>query len=161
MRWLLLVACYLPHLLMSQVINGQKELVVTPEERYAQNIQLEYINDVYIPINVVDAMSEIDRLSDDKGKARLLETDEQNAADKLVMGLGKWLIVNWNFYEGSRLSHKLKEYGVTHPDDMAKFLIVSYHRHLRQAPQELEKRGKAYFDKRKKDQEIKNAQKID
>lgn len=152
MKWLFITLCFIPMALCSQ-----DEAVLSPEELYAKNIKLEYINDVYIPADVAEAMAEIDRLSDETGRARLLETDEQNAADKLVMGLGKWLIVNWNFYPGSRLAHKLKDYGVSHPDDMAKFLIVSYHRHLRQVPLELEKRGKVYFDKRKKDQEIKNA----
>ncbi len=159
MRWLPIVLFILPQLIFGQDIFVDKDApVLTQEEKYAQNIKLEYINDVYIPKDVADAMSEIDRLSDETGRSRLLETDEQTAADVLVMGLGKWLIVNWNFYDGSRLSHKLKDYGVSHPDDMAKFLIVSYHRHLRQVPQELEERGKVFYDQRKKEQELRAAQ---
>ena len=153
MKWTFIILCLATTSLWSQETTN-----LSPEELYAQNIKLEYINDVYIPKDVADAMLEIDRLSDEVGRAKLLETDEQNAADKLVMGLGKWLIVNWNFYPGSRLAHKLKDYGVSNPDDMAKFLIVSYHRHLRKVPLELEKRGKVYYDKRKKDQELRNAQ---
>jgi len=129
------------------------------EAQYQENIQKEYINDIYIPIDIADAMKQIDLLSDEPGRARLLEADEQLAADRLVMGLGKWMIVNWNFYEGSRLSHRIKGYGVSHPDDMAKFLIVSYHRYLRNAPLELEERGKSFYDTRKENQEKRNAKK--
>ena len=138
---------------------AQDDQLLSQEEQYAYNIQQEYINDVYIPENIPDALAQLDELSDEAGRTKLLEADEQLAADRLVMGLGKWMIVNWNFYEGSRLSHVLKQYGVTHPDDMAKFLIVTYHRHLRKAPLELEERGKVFFGKRKSDQEKRNAEK--
>lgn len=127
------------------------------EELYAFNIQQTHINDVYIPEDVQDAMSELDRLSDESGRSKFLETDEDNAARILVKGLGRWMIVNWNFYDGSRLSHYLKGMGVSHPEDMAKFLIVSYHRHLRGADQELALRAKIYEEKRKADQEKRNA----
>ncbi len=139
---------------MSQAQNNAEQEY---QEQYAINIAQESINGIYIPADVTEAMIELDRLSDDAGRSKLLETDEQHAADVLVMGLGKWMVVNWNFYEGSRLSHKLKEYGVTHPDDMAKFLIVSYHRHLRGVPQELESRGAAFYEIRKKEQEARIA----
>jgi len=129
-------------------------------EQYEANIQLEYINDIYIPSDVADAMKQIDDLSNEEGRARLLEANEDLAAERLVFGLGKWMIVNWNFYEGSRLSHHLKSFGVSLPNDMAKFLIVSYHRYLRDAPLELEERGNKIFDLRKKEQEERNKAKV-
>jgi len=128
------------------------------EELYAINIQQTHINDVYIPIDVDEAMVELDRLSDEAGRSKFLETDEDNAARVLIKGLGRWMIVNWNFYDGSRLSHYLKEMGVSHPNDMAKFLIVSYHRYLRGAEQEYAARAKIYEEQRKADQEKRNAE---
>ncbi len=130
------------------------------QKQYEENIQLEYINEVYIPVDVMDAMKQIDDLSNEAGRARLLEANEKLAAERLVFGLGKWMIVNWNFYEGSRLSHQLKTYGVTLPDDMARFLIVSYHRYLRDAPLELKERGNAIYEIRKQEQEERNKQKV-
>ncbi|MFT4565430.1 MAG: hypothetical protein ACI9FN_000383 [Saprospiraceae bacterium] len=129
-------------------------------KKYEENIQLEYINDVYIPIDLMDAMKQIDDLSNEEGRARLLEANEELAAERLVFGLGKWMIVNWNFYEGSRLSHHIKSYGVTLPDDMARFLIISYHRYLRDAPIELKERGNKIFDLRKQEQEERNKQRV-
>ena len=56
---------------------------------------------------------------------------------------------NWNFYEGSRFSHYLKEMGVSFPDDMASFVIISYHRHLNGRELELEKRSAEIAEKRR------------
>ncbi len=146
-------------LLTASVILSQKDYEAEYMDRYNKNIQLEYINEVYIPSDVMDALAQIDALSNEAGRKRLLEAPEDLAAERLVLGLGKWMIVNWNFYEGSRLSHHLKTYGVTFPEDMAKFLIVSYHRHLRGVPLDLEQRGQTFYDLRKKEQDIRNSKK--
>jgi len=122
------------------------------EEQYAFNIVQTHINDVYIPENIEDALVQLDELSNEAGRSKFLEADEATAAKVLVKGLGRWMMVNWNFYEGSRLSHYLKEMGVTHPEDMAQFLIVSYHRYLREVPQEYDTRAAKYEDQRKDDQ---------
>jgi len=126
------------------------------EAKYQELIQLEYINDVYIPVDIPDAMDQLNMLSNEQGRAKLLEADEELAAERLVLSLGKWMILHWNFFEGSRLSHRLRDYGLSHPDDMARFLIVTYHRYLREVPLELEKRGAIYFDQRKAEQEARN-----
>jgi len=127
---------------------------------YEENIKLEYINEVYIPRNIEDAIEQLDALSNEEGRAKMIEGSEEVVADRLVFGLGKWMIVNWNFYEGSRLSHHIKTYGVTLPDDMAKFLIVSYYRHLKEVPLELEKRGEDIFKQRQKEQQARNNSRI-
>jgi len=135
--------------------NGQsKEDVIT---QYEFNIQQEYINDVYIPSDVMDAMKQLDLLSNEEGRAKLVEAPEEVIGDKLILGLGRWMTVNWNFYEGSRISHALRKYGVTLPEDQAKFMIVSYHRYLRNVALECEQRGKKWFDLRKKEQEERRA----
>ena len=151
---LLISFLFCPVFLLAQTAEEQAY-----NDQYERNIQLEYINEVYIPLNVDEALEELDRLSDEGGREKFLEAEENLVADRLIYGLGKWMTVNWNFYEGSRLSHHLKEYGLSHPEDMAHFLIVTYHRHLRQAPLDLRKRGSIYFEKRKKEQESRNLQK--
>ena len=154
MKFLLCFVVLCPIISSAQILTDEEFNKI-----YQENIQKEFINDVYIPIDVADAMKQLDLLSDDKGKSKLLEADENLAADRLVYGLGKWMIVYWNFYEGSRLSHHLKEYGLSHPEDMAKFLITTYHRYLRNAPLELKERGAIFFEKRKREQEVRNSQK--
>ena len=58
--------------------------------------------------------------------------EEKEVCKKLHFGIGRWMILNWNFYEGSRLSHYLKQEGLLHPDDMAQYILRTLHRHLNQ-----------------------------
>lgn len=124
--------------------------------QYEANILLEEINGIYIPIDINDAMKQLDRLSSEEARKKMLEANEKLVADRLYFGLGKWMLVKWNLYEGSRISHVLKGLGVTDPDDMAKFLIISYHRHLRNADLEIDKRAGEIHELRKKEQEERN-----
>ncbi len=134
--------------LMSIAQTSEEELLKT----YEENIQKEYINGIYIPEDIHDALSKLDELSNDSGRAKFLEAEETVIAERLIHGLGKWITLNWNFYEGSRLCHHLKTYGLSHPEDMAAFIIVSYHRHLRKVPLELHERGKIYKEQRYREQ---------
>ena len=47
-------------------------------------------------------------------------------------------MINWGLEEGSRISHYLKEHGVTFPDDMVEVIIVTWHRQLNNQPLRLE-----------------------
>ena len=109
----------------------------TPEEyqaNYEKRIKMEMINGVYIPADLEDAFSELDRLSDPAGLIQFKEAPEDSIRRKLHFGLGRWIMVNWGLEEGSRISHYLKERGVSHPDDMVEVLIITWHRRLNQQP---------------------------
>ena len=124
-----------------------------------------YINGVYIPKDIAEAYDEFIHLSPDESIAQFKLMDEVIAAKKLHFGIGRWMIVNWSFYEGSRLSHVLREAGLLHPDDMAGVLIRVFHRKLNGNPENLEnlvseykairveeqkKMGSIHFDKTNK-----------
>ena len=108
------------------------------DSAYAERIQMEEIDGVYIPANIGDAFDELERLSSPADLEKYKMADEETVRTKLHFGLGRWMIHNWGFYDGSRLSHYLKEMGLEHPDDMAKFLLVSFHRHLNEKPLDIE-----------------------
>ena len=61
------------------------------------------------------------------------------------------MIYNWGFYQGSRLSHYLKGLGLEHPDDMARFMIVSWHRHLNEKPLDIKLQVDYYFKLREQE----------
>jgi hypothetical protein len=103
---------------------------VSFEERYERNIKKSRINGVYIPKDLEEAMTELVALSTEEAIAKFKAGEEELVARRLHFGLGRWMIYNWNFYEGSRFSHYLKEKGINHPDDQARFVIVSLHRKL-------------------------------
>ena len=119
---------------LAQVQDQEAEF----DSAYALRIQMEEIDGVYIPANLGDAFDELQRLSTPADLEKFKLADEQTVRDKLHFGLGRWMIYNWGFYQGSRLSHYLKELGLEHPDDMAKFLLVSFHRHLNDQPLNIE-----------------------
>ena len=118
---------------------------------YAVRIQMEEIDGVYIPIDLDDAFVELNRLSSTSDREKFKSATEEIVRDKLHFGLGRWISHNWGFYMGSRFSHYLRELGLEHPDDMTKFMLVSWHRHLNGKPIEVEEQVQYYFKKREQE----------
>jgi hypothetical protein len=104
------------------------------QKEYNKNIKLTKINGVYIPASLEEAFSRLERLSPPASIAKFQSGEESIVAKKLHYGIGRWMINNWNFFGGSRFSHMLKIKGVVHPDDMAQFVIRTFHRHLNNKP---------------------------
>ncbi len=121
------------------------------EAEYKKNIRKSKINGIYIPRDLNDAFREIIALSPEESILKYKGAPEEVVARKLHHGLGKWMIAKWSFYNGSRLSHLLKGMGVTHPDDMAQFILRSFHRHLNSVPLESKKLAEEYKEKREKE----------
>lgn len=113
--------------------DGERTVMTKAEidKRYQENIKKSKIDGVYIPTDTADAIKEIKTLAPEDGLNQFAEiVDENEAARKLYFGLGRWMGINWSFYEGSRLSHHLKQNGLVHPDDMIIFLLTVLHRDL-------------------------------
>lgn len=120
------------------IAQNSEEDGLTFEERYELNIKKSRINGVYIPVDLEDAFNEIKALSTQEALSKFTAGEEAVVAKKLHFGIGRWMIVNWNFYEGSRFSHFLKELGIHHPDDQAQFVIITLHRKLNNKPLNIE-----------------------
>ena len=110
------------------------EAEVAYKAKYEKNIKLTKINGTYIPGTLKEAHKRITKLTPKESIAKFKSAPEKEVCKKLHFGIGRWLIINWNFYEGSRISHLLKTKGVLHPDDMAQFLLRTYHRTLNDKP---------------------------
>ena len=126
-------------LCLSQPAGAQKppENKEEYEQAYQQRIKQEYLYEVYIPADLTDAFIQLNRLIDEPSKQKFKTLDEEEAANKLFFSLGRWIAHNWGFYGGSRLSHFLRNLGITHPEDMAQFIIITYHRNLNRKPLEV------------------------
>lgn len=122
---------FLP-LLLPVLLFGQKPADTDAEydQAYERRIKQEQLHGVYIPADLGDAFAQLNTLIDREAKQRFMQADEEEAVRRLHFSLGRWIIHNWGFYGGSRLSHYLKGIGLHHPDDMARFIIRSYHRNL-------------------------------
>lgn len=143
--WLFLMLMALATLLPAQ----------TPAEyeaNYAKRIRMEIINGVYIPADLEDAFVELERLSETKGLAEFKSAPEDSIRRRLHFGLGRWILVNWGLEEGSRISHYLRQKGVSNPDDMVEVIILSWHRHLNGRPVKLEEEVAAIEKRRQEEQ---------
>jgi len=126
------------------ISNGEAQVIAEEnsesakayEKEYAKNIKLTKINGVYIPGTLKEAFKRLNKLSPQEAVVKFQSAPEKKVCKSLHFGLGRWMIENWNFYSGSRLSHLLKNKGVLHPDDMAQFMLRTYHRHLNGLPLE-------------------------
>ncbi len=121
------------------------------EKGYQQRIQLEYIDGVYIPKDLSDALIQLNKLAEPESKEKFKNASEDEAVNKLHFSLGRWIALNWGFYEGSRLSHSLKGMGVHHPEDMARLLIRSFHRSLNKNPIAMKEQLAAIAEKQERE----------
>ncbi len=133
------------NLVVAQETNYEREY----ESEYQTRITKTHINGRYIPKDIEDAMIELDRLIDEPSKQKLKSVSEEVAVRRIHFTFGRWMILNWGFYEGSRLSHYLKSKGVTYPDDMASALIAWYHRKLNGKPLLIDELASFYSERRK------------
>ena len=100
------------------------------QKEYLENIKLTKLNGVYIPGTLKEAFKRITKLTPKESLTKFSSGAEEEVCLKLHYGIGRWMIQNWNFYGGSRFSHYLKQKGLLHPDDMAQFVLRTFHRHL-------------------------------
>lgn len=127
--------------------NNEKEF----EKQYQERIKQEKLNGVYIPKNLDDALLQLDKLITADAKIKIKSISEDSVRFRLHARLGQWIIMNWGFYGGSRLSHYLRSAGVTYPDDMADFILMAYHRKLNGKPYSIKELATGFRDRRKMD----------
>lgn len=118
---------------------------------YQERIKKDRIGGTYIPKNLDDALAELDKRIEPASRMKIRALPEDSVCTELHFRLGSWMISNWSFYEGSRISHYLKSAGVTYPDDMADFLLIAYHRRLNNIPVNIRDLATEFKSKRKQE----------
>lgn len=126
--------------------NSQDEF----ERQYQERIKKDRLGGVYIPRNLDDALVQLNKLTSEESRKLFKSIPEDTVCQIMHNRLGQWMISNWSFYEGSRLSNYLRSAGVTYPDDMADFLILAFHRHLNGHPVPIKELAIEFKEKRKK-----------
>ncbi len=121
------------------------------ERQYQERIKKDKLNGTYIPKNLEETMVELDKRISVDSRAKLKSIPEGMVCDVMHNRLGQWIILNWGFYGGSRLSHYIKSAGITFPDDMADFLILAYHRRLNDKPVGIRELATEFKAKRKQE----------
>jgi hypothetical protein len=122
-------------LVMPTLLTAQQKNNKDPyQEKYEWRLRQEVLYGTYIPKDVNDVFMELNKKIDQPSKNKFKSLPEEQATSKLFFSLGRWMTHNWGLYEGSRLSKHLQDFGIYHPDDMVRFLIIAYHRSLNQKP---------------------------
>lgn len=123
------------------------------QRQYQERIKKDKLAGVYIPKNLDDALAQLDKLTSPESRDKFKTIPEDSVCMIMHNRLGQWIIMNWGFYGGSRLSHYLKSAGVTYPDDMADFLILAYSRKLNGKPVNIKELATKFREKRKKERD--------
>ena len=127
-------------------------------DNYQWRIKQQYLYDTYIPLNPQEAFLELESKSQTKALQKFAAVSEDSIYGRLQLSLGKWIVKNWQLNKGSRLSHYFYEAGLAHPEDMAEFLIIGFHRYLnerdlftdRLIERLVKRRKEIYFESQKK-----------
>lgn len=104
------------------------------DSAYLSNIKKSTLYGVYIPRDIDDALDKLMELTTEEARKPMVRVNEDTIARKLHFGLGRWMEYNWNFVEGSRFSHVLRQKGFTYSDDMVKYMLVLFHRKVSNKP---------------------------
>jgi len=137
MRYFLVIISFLMLGGVANAQTSQEKQIAKFEKEYQKRIKKQRLYGIYIPKDIGDSFAQLNRLTSQSSKQAFKNAPEEVAVRKLHFSLGRWIIHNWGFYGGSRLSHHLKGIGVTHPDEQARLLIRSYHRFLNDKPLEI------------------------
>lgn len=133
-------------------IRQESSAKMPSDSLYNENIKKSRLYGVYIPRDVEDALVRLDKLTDETAREPLKKIHEDTMARKLFFGLGRWMEYNWNFEEGSRFSHYLRKKGLVYTEDMTRFMLITYHRHITGKDLKSESLVKRILDERKKKQ---------
>ncbi|MCB0517437.1 MAG: hypothetical protein H6577_17345 [Lewinellaceae bacterium] len=117
------------------------------EEKYQWRLRQDELYGVYIPKDINEVFLELNKKMDEPSKTKFKAMPEDEATSKLFFSFGRWMTYNWSFYDGSRLSKYIQGMGIYDPEDMARFLIIAYHRSLNRKPLEIKELVKTFQEK--------------
>ena len=103
----------------------------------------------YIPRDLDDALTEVDRIMGAKGREDVLKASEREMI-QYHFGLGQWMRNNWGLWKGLGLAQYFNQLGIHHPDDMSGIILDSYWRRIHGKPIDLEGQVRYYQDYWKK-----------
>lgn len=89
-----------------QITKKQKQ---KREEEFKKRLTLSEINGIYIPINMQECMTELDKILNYESKSELKKPTQFNDFNGHMGGLGMWIRNNWGINGGSRLLQYFKD----------------------------------------------------
>lgn len=105
-------------------------IVISESDENSEEIfkNYEYIEGVYIPKNLDETYTELNKLLKRKHKNNLFKNEESEFLTSQHFRLGKYIRNEWGLWRLSRLYLWFKDKGVTHPDDISAIILKYYFR---------------------------------
>lgn len=111
--------------------------------------QQAYLNGRYIPKDEIDAFKKLLDISSQEGIEKFKNAPEDKIRGNLHFKLGGWMAQNWKLFTGSRLTYYLNRKGLSFPDHMIEYLIITFHRYLNDQPLNSDELIAEFIEKRK------------
>lgn len=152
--FLLLIITFLLTILDCSGLEAQlvvdKPLDSTQIKEYAKRVRMPRIDGKYIPIDLADALKELDKIMDPKALATFKAMSEDDARRKTHYNFGRFLMLRWGMVDGSRLTEWFRQNKIFNVDDMVDCVITTYHRKINGLPLQFEELAKYYYKKQQK-----------
>ena len=95
-------------------------------EEYNKMLQQDSINGFYIPKNISECFSELDRLLKKEDIKEIKSLNNKTGTIMFHLTLGMWIINNWGLWGGSRLQTYMMERTQDEPDGMSAMILEIY-----------------------------------
>lgn len=136
---------------LEAIIDSRFKLNLSPEESSLRNDKKDTINGTYIPMNIEDAISQLDFMLPEDFKVKAREMEENDFRARAHSSFGLTHIRNgWELYNDSRLYWYFRNLGIDYVDDMSGLVVVSYYRHLNNLDIRLEQQIESTLKSRRK-----------
>ena len=111
--------------------NEMDSLNLEKENQYKIDIIADSIDGVYIPADIHDCFTELNRLLNDSTKLMIKEKNTAFDLSEYHMGIGRWMRNNWRLWSGSRLQTYFINKNVKHPDNISGIILFAYSNYLK------------------------------
>jgi len=133
-------------------ISRNPKVVATQDlETYKTKVcKKDSLSGFYIPIDIMDAHKELDKMLADSAKLKLKNGESSH------YGLGRQLRNYWGLWSGGRLKCYFAEMELYHPDNISSFILSTYRMKLNNQQKNLDSLIQAYSKSEKERMKIKN-----
>jgi len=110
------------------------------------NENLDSIDGIYIPYDLEDAISSLNKIFNTEEKILYKEMSEDDFISLSHFSIGQAIRNDWGLWGYSRIRTHLINLGITNPDKMSSFILTAYHRRLKGIDYDLEELIKEHSD---------------
>jgi len=134
-------------------INTKKLIIILGGLFLAVVLNAQSANEIKIPKNLEEAISELDRMLSAESKNEIINKTEDEFAASSHFGIGTWMRNNWGLWKGGELADYFINLEIYNPEDMSGLILDWYYRHLQNPNLTAEEQVADYLKARREAQE--------